>query len=688
MVDAVMRSFKIIFTICILVSVVAGVYAAIVDDSDPAPAKSREVISERIDVQLADDGTLHVTDARTYRFNGSFTLVGEILDPSPTGAYKVNGVSVVDANGTETQLELVEFEESWRRAGGAGDGHYALDEKEDSIYAFTDSSDEEKTIVFDYEYTDMADVYKDCGILYWQFVPRGRGEQAADVQATLTLPVPAGESIEAAQNVFAWGHCELGGDVSFGGDGTIVFSVPRTEPGVFAEMRVAFPPSWVANASEDVVHGYDELDSVKAQEQAWADETAAEIARQQRTEHMADTFVALLFIVSIIIVIAAFALFMRYGREHRPQFAEQYWRDVPDRDADPALVARIWRWNKHDNDDISTMLLHLENKGLVQLVPETVTTKRLFGPKERKTHRVVRLKGEGIARSDMDDATLSLVFDRIGGGRSSLTLDTIEQLGKDRPSTFRGHIERWQATLDRQVERKDYFERTSRRLRSGMKSAGIAIIILGLLAFPSGLMLDAMFGLNLEIGYYIKPFICLLPGALALLGISPFMERRSQEAVDIYARSKALKRWLHDFTALDEALPADAKVWGELLVYASMFGIADRVLNQLRIRMPELFDGDALSGAAGSGAQTLGTIDRNVILATGAFSASVGAALHAARNELAKDSVRDAFTTLFSSSGGGGGGGSSWSSGGGGGGGGFSSGGGGGHSSGGGSFAR
>ena len=63
------------------------------------------------------------------------------------------------------------------------------------------------------------------------------------------------------------------------------------------------------------------------------------------------------------------------------------------------------------------------------------------------------------------------------------------------------------------------------------------------------------------------------------------------------ARCKALRNWLRDFSALDERPPTDVAVWGEFMVYAYLFGVAEEVIKQLRVAAPDLMT-DASVGTA------------------------------------------------------------------------------------------
>ena len=76
------------------------------------------------------------------------------------------------------------------------------------------------------------------------------------------------------------------------------------------------------------------------------------------------------------------------------------------------------------------------------------------------------------------------------------------------------------------------------------------------------------------------------------------MERRTQKGADAYAKCEALKRWLKDFSRLKERPVLDIKVWGEFLVYAYLFGIADEVIDELRDSVPEMFTEDATLAAS------------------------------------------------------------------------------------------
>ncbi len=63
---------------------------------------------------------------------------------------------------------------------------------------------------------------------------------------------------------------------------------------------------------------------------------------------------------------------------------------------------------------------------------------------------------------------------------------------------------------------------------------------------------------------HLRELSVLIPGIItgvALIVVSRFMERRTQKGADVYARCKGLRKWLQEFSALDERPATDVKVW-------------------------------------------------------------------------------------------------------------------------------
>lgn len=389
-----------------------------------------------------------------------------------------------------------------------------------------------------------------------------------------------------------------------------------------------------------------------------------EEAGWQREAQMKRIASALLLIVplllSVAMVVASIVMFRRHGKEHKPEFQGEYWRDVPAKGVHPAVVGRIWRWNEEDPNDLIVTMMHLGNQHVVSIDAEqSVRQRKILGDKVETTYRLTYHEDKAADLERIDYKALDAMFKHFSG--DTFTLSELQEYAKEHAEEFMDGVKRWESAVDDEVGKRGYFELEGERYKSVMQFVSVGIAVLA-----------AVLSVVLE---NFAPLLGLLPGCAVMFAFSFFMPRRSRYAVEIHARCEALKKWFEDFTALDKAVPTDAKVWGELMVYAYLFGVSDRVAEQLSQINPDIWDDAAFAStvywyhapysyAAGAAGVSTGDFFHDAFDNT---FASAQAAIDAAT---AKDLASDVF------------------SGGGGGGGGFSGGGGGGFGGGGGGFSR
>ncbi len=572
-----------IITIAICVFAMVG----ILGDEDGGSTKEHVCVSDAIDATVGTDGSLHVVEARTYEFTGRYTLSAIVLDPRDGGSVTVNGVSVIDEDGVETPLARVDFDTRWRTVGGAGDGHYSFDAEENTVYAFSDTTDETKTFVFDYTYTNEVQRYADTSVLYRQFVPANWDTDSNDVTITVHLPVAEGDAVTAGDNVRAYGHGPLDGDVSIDESaGDVVFTIPYVESGEFAEARIAFPREWTPNVAAEATFDSDYLPGMLQEEQEWADE-----ANHQRMVDRLLVFVPL--VASAVMTLLSVVLFLRHGREHRPQQHLDYWRDVPEKGIHPAVIARLMSWNREDANDITATLMHMSNRGVISVEPATykksqseqgLLGKAIHGDKDWDTYAlVVRDKSRLKGMSEIDRDAFRLVFKVVGKGADRVTMHDIEHFALHRSEDYVAAINQWQRIVSGEVGKQDFFEPQGAKIQDRLRVASI-LVGFGTFFFSCAIVNFA-------------PFLGSLPGVVVMLVFAQFMPRRSVRGVEVKQRADALERWLRDFTNLREAVPTDGRVWGDLLVYAYLFGISERVCRDLDRVAPQVWEDDQLYGA-------------------------------------------------------------------------------------------
>ena len=68
----------------------------------------------------------------------------------------------------------------------------------------------------------------------------------------------------------------------------------------------------------------------------------------------------------------------------------------------------------------------------------------------------------------------------------------------------------------------------------------------------------------------------------------------TQKGIDEKEKWNGLKKYMEDFSMLNEREVPDLVLWEKYLVFATVFGISDKVIKQLKVRYPELNDEEYL----------------------------------------------------------------------------------------------
>lgn len=543
-----------------------------------AYAKSYEMPQVDIQAQLETDGTLHVVEQRTFDFDGSFSSVWWTMNLLPSNAeFSVNSVrmmSVDDSNAVEgsmTTLSEVPFDLKWREKDGPGKDAYSIDSPKDTVYVFFGDEPKRVVIELDYTITNMAQLYDDVAEVYWRYVGSSWSADSENVTASLQLPLPQSATVEPGENVHAWGHGPLEGEVSVNADGSIVCKVPKIGAGEYAELRALVPTSWLSNTSlkaQRLHAGEQRLDTVLKEEKEWAD-----TANSRRM--MSFGFSAACALMCVAVLAWALICFLRYGKEYKPDFTGKYFDKLPQKELHPALIGRLWRWNRESEADLTATIMHLQDIGAVRIGSGSYQVAEGAAEKKKRDVCITKLVSESELSDPIDRETFKLLFDCIGEGQGSVWLGSVSEYSKNHSQALVDGMKHWQAVLSEEVAKRGFFEEEGQRLRRWIWIATIILLVLMLGMWPSAdNMLPVMMG---------------VPTAVAMVFIGNNMPRRSEEGNNIVARCKALRNWLRDFGALDGKVPADEKTWSELMILAYLFGVSDRAVDQLRAAQGQLF---------------------------------------------------------------------------------------------------
>jgi len=495
------------------------------------PQKSFSVPRVEVEAELRADGSMRVVEHITYDFTGTFSYGTR---PIPVGPYTLTDVSV-----HEHGAALVH----------AGDPY--------NLQWFFDATDEQRTFDVAYTVTGAVAVGPDVAELYWKWVGEDH-PQIGTVTATLAVPPGAGE-------LRAWGHGPPNGVVDVGAD-TVDWRANDVAQGTFVEGRVAVPRDRLPALA---VTSPARLATILGQEQAWADaanarrRADAEAARE--TEDRRDLLTVVAALLTLLGMLGFFLVWRRWGREPAtPTDIGEYVRELPD--DPPAVVDALMAWGRVRPTAFSATVIDLAQRGYLTIAE---TTEDRFLLPDRSDYRFERTELEpdvGELRR-YEERALEQIF----ATGSVTTQSEITRHAGAHQKESQAFWRSFQSNVASDLRIRKYVN--GGRAAPFVFNVAIALVV--------GLVGVAAIGARA----YVSGIVAVA-WAAAQLALTPLMRQRSARGQRRWAEWQGVRRYLHDFSALDEAPAGHLALWERYLVYAVALGVSDELAQGIAMRLP------------------------------------------------------------------------------------------------------
>ena len=528
-----------------------------------ALAKSYSIPDCTISSQIAPNGDLSVDVRQTFSFSGSFSTVYWTLPKKGSQGIEIEGVRGPSGQLTKTA------------PGDRTPGTYSVaDEGSDiRVEAHEDLTDTTATFVLAYRALGAAIRWADTAELYWQFIGAVYAVPMEHVRVVVDPP-PA---VTSKSQVKAWAHGPLWGNVSIGQQGSVLATVSPLPDMTFLEVRMTFPAAALSAAAP---RSESRLPTILSEEQAAADQANSDRAAARAAEHRKHVLRTVGTVVGGILAAAGIlfyiVMYRRFGREYTPSLPGEYYRDIPG-DLPPAVIQYLWKTGSIDDKAIPATLLDLANKGVVRIDQVSEQERGLFGDKQATSYRLTldRSKTAGLDPSASD--IVALLFDLAGDG-DSLVIDDLREFAKHHKREFAKAHADWKKTATKEAEGYKFFDAGATTASRVVAGVGLLLILApALTAFLTGTW------------WMLVP----VPVGIGLIAGANAIKRRSVEANELYAKYHGLYRYMKDFGRLQEKPPTAVVLWEQYLVLATLFGIADQVIRDMKVAVPEVVDDPA-----------------------------------------------------------------------------------------------
>jgi uncharacterized membrane protein len=480
-----------------------------------AAAKSYSIPLVEVTNEVQGDGSVRVTEEITFDFRGPYSYAFREFDFS-------RGGELSDFTVTEGGAPL----------------HY--DWSGDKVIWHYSAQDEQRTFTLSYTLTEAVKAYDDVAEFYWRVWGDGWDRRVGRLTARVVLPTELPE-----QEVLAWAHPALDGSITREADGAL-FEVDGVPSNQWVEARVVFPRSALASVVGAAVQGGDGLQKIVEQEEAWENET-----RMQ-------SFWFYLSLLCPLAILALFALlYWVYGREPETGYQGVYERETPG--FSPAMAGAIMNFGVGPGDVTATLLDLVRRKHLKMTVKKV--KRGIVFKKEVDEYYFEFLDGDDSLKLH-ERALLNELKRASKGGKVSLS-EWKNHLKEEARWSKRRFFEDWKKLVEPDLQFNGYVDYTGRNkfLLYSLPFLGIPAVI-------------ALF-FN-EFAWFSLILSAILYGVFGFVA-KKALPRRTKKGALAYEKLSALKKFLKEFSLLNEKKPQDIVLWEEYLVYATALGVADEV---------------------------------------------------------------------------------------------------------------
>lgn len=419
-------------------------------------------------------------------------------------------------------------------------------------------------VAFNISYTlkNVVVLHNDVAELYWPFIGEGFEDYLENVDIKVYLP----KSDDSAY-FRVWGHGVLYGNINMIEKQGAKVHLKEIEPGIPTDIRITFDKSLITNTLNVKMNNtnyFDKILEIEAKRAEDADKLEAEL-RQKYDFVKYSTFVFYIGIVLLWIFV-----YIKYGKSPKSGYYSKYNREFID-DYNVEVIDYLMN-KKITPNAMSASIMNLIYK-------KNISAEEIANNKSKNKDYIFRLENKNNI-NDSEEMLIDFLFDKVGKGKlenDKKTFTTIDLKkyadGTKTCNSFITSYTKWKNDILAKGKKEEFYESFALP-----KILGIVVIILAFMLF--------MYAISIEIDF-IPTYFVLIVGMVFLV-YALVVDRKTKKGAEHYDKWKAFKNFLNDFGTFELKELPEVALWERYLVYATIFGLADKVQQSMNVRINEL----------------------------------------------------------------------------------------------------
>lgn len=488
-------------------------------------------------------------------------------------ASALTNVKVYDVKFTTTDFSVINKEnKEFVLVNSAKKGDYGVYTKTKNsegvdIMSYQPSSYARASLIT-YTLKDLVVVHNDIAEIAHDFIGTDYAEEINNLIIRINLP-------SSSKELRIFSHGPLNGNNRIIDDKSVEITYKRLPKNNPVDARVVFDKSLVPKATKKSnADGLNKILEVEKERANYANKLR-ESARKR--EKMLQTLAIIMEILLGIWLIGLIAIVYKFynknDKEYRSEFDGKYFRDFPE-EYTPSTVSYLM--NKSINNlSFNAGILDLIRKKAITIEEVTIDKKGLFKNKQQKDYKLSRNMNFNLdTLSTSEKKLFNLLIGTVGNG-DYVILGDMKEFSKDYDNAKRliSGYDSWRYACESEAETEEFYENTKKEKTN---------CILYSLIFIPITFLALLCGSNMG-----RVLLMDLFGILAIIYFSS-ATKRTKKGNEQYHKWKGLKNFLADFGRLDEKDLPEIKLWERYLVYATMFGLAVKVQNAMKMNLERM----------------------------------------------------------------------------------------------------
>lgn len=542
-----------------------------------------------IEVNVLDTGDVEIKELKLmdgvykgyktsirYKSNGLSKFDGSKSSFEGSDIYNASAltnVKVYDVKFTTTDFSVINKEnKEFVLVNSAKKGDYGVYTKTKNsegvdIMSYQPSSYARASLIT-YTLKDLVVVHNDIAEIAHDFIGTDYAEEINNLIIRINLP-------SSSKELRIFSHGPLNGNNRIIDDKSVEITYKRLPKNNPVDARVVFDKSLVTKATKKSnADGLNKILEVEKERANYANKLR-ESARKR--EKMLQTLAIIMEILLGIWLIGLIAIVYKFynknDKEYRSEFDGKYFRDFPE-EYTPSTVSYLM--NKSINNlSFNAGILDLIRKKAITIEEVTIDKKGLFKNKQQKDYKLSRNMNFNLdTLSTSEKKLFNLLIGTVGNG-DYVILGDMKEFSKDYDNAKRliSGYDSWRYACESEAETEEFYENTKKEKTN---------CILYSLIFIPITFLALLCGSNMG-----RVLIMDLFGILAIIYFSS-ATKRTKKGNEQYHKWKGLKNFLADFGRLDEKDLPEIKLWERYLVYATMFGLAVKVQNAMKMNLERM----------------------------------------------------------------------------------------------------